>query len=197
MGKELGGLLPVVGEMACDSKDRLNAYRQTGCNMFDGNRAKSKPLGAATEQTILHFIYDEKIPCSPVYGECIYDEEFDFYKFIGEQRTGCKLCGFGLKFDPERFIRLQKYEPNVVKFAFTERERGGLGYTKICNFLNDSCGMNIVIPEIEQGYYEKRALAYKAKKEGNCENEKSKVKCRRVRRPNRIHGDEGSNERRT
>ena len=156
--KELGGLLPVVGEMACDSQERLNAYRQTGCNMFDGNNPKSKPLGAATEQTILHFIYDKKIPCSPVYGECIYDKEDNLYKFTGEQRTGCKLCGFGLKFDPDRFIRLQKYEPATVNFAFTSRERGGLGYTEICKFLNEYCGMKIVIPEIEQGYYEKRVV---------------------------------------
>lgn len=163
--KEIGHLLPVVGEMACDSKDRMNAYRQTGCNMFEGSRPKSKPLGAATEQTILHFIYDEKIPCSPVYGECVYDKETNTYKFTGEQRTGCKMCGFGLKFDPERFVRLQKYEPNIVTFAFTAREGGGLGYTEICNFLNEHCGMNIVIPKIEQGYYEKRALQY-AKKRG-------------------------------
>lgn len=187
--KEIGQMLPVVGEMACDSKDRMNAYRQTGCNMFDGSRPKSKPLGAATEQTILRFIYEEKIPCSPVYGECVYDEETDTYKFTGEQRTGCKLCGFGLKFDPERYVRLQKLEPNVVTFAFTDRDRGGLGYMEVCTFLNEHCDMNIAIPEIEQGYYEKRALAYKARKEEENECEKSKVKRRRVRRPNRIYGD--------
>ena len=44
--------------------------------------------------------------------------------------------------------------------------------------------MNIVIPEIEQGYYEKRTLLYKAKKEREDNNEKPKVKRRRVRRPN-------------
>lgn len=73
------------------------------------------------------------------------------------------MCGFGLKFDPERFVRLQKYEPNIVTFAFTERENGGLGYTEICKFLNERCGMNIVIPEIQQGYYAKRAEAHRKK----------------------------------
>lgn len=158
VSKELGNLLPVVGEMACDSQDRFMAYRQTGCNMFDGNNPKSKPLGAATEQTILHFIYEKEIPCSPVYGTCIYNKEDNEYKFTGEQRTGCKMCGFGLKFDPDRFIRLQKYEPATVNFAFTSRERGGLGYTEICKFLNEYCGMKIVIPEIEQGYYKERVV---------------------------------------
>lgn len=35
-------------------------------------------------------------------------------------------------------------------------ERGGLGYTEICEYLNKYCGTEIVIPEIEQGYYPKR-----------------------------------------
>lgn len=159
--KEMGNLLPVTAEMAADGNDRLEAYRKTGCNVFDGDHPKSKPLGAVTEQTVLRFIYDEGIPCCPVYGSCVHDEQKEYYYFTGESRTGCKLCGFGLKFDPERFLRLQKLEPSVVKFAFTSLDRGGLGYTEICKFLNDYCGMKIVIPEIEQGYYEKRALMYK------------------------------------
>lgn len=161
--KEMGGFLPVTGEMAADGSDRLEAYRKTGCNMFFGDHPKSKPLGAVTEQTVLHFIYDNNIPCCPVYGECVYDSKLNIYKFNGEQRTGCKICGFGLKFDPERFVRLQQHEPNIVTFAFTERENGGLGYTEICKFLNEHCGMNIVIPEIQQGYYAKRAEAYRKK----------------------------------
>ena len=186
------GLLPVTGEMACDSKDRLNSYRQTGCNMFDGERPKSKPIGAMTEQTLLRFIHDEKIPVAPVYGELIYKEESNTYKFSGEQRTGCKICGFGLKFDPERFVRLQKYEPNLIKLAFTSRDRGGLGYNEICSFLNENCKMNIAIPQVEQGYYQKRAEKYK--QERGIKNEKSEIKRRRLRRPHSIRRDEGSGE---
>ncbi len=87
------------------------------------------------------------------------------YKLTGEQRTGCKLCGFGIVYDPERFIRLYKFEPNVVKFAFTSKRNGGLGYREVCEFLNQHCGMKIAIPEVEDGYYENRAKAYQAKKE--------------------------------
>lgn len=86
----------------------------------------------------------------------IHDEESDTYYFTQESRTGCKLCGFGIAADPERYVRVQKYEPQTIKFAFTSRERGGLGYTEICTFLNEHCKTNIVIPEIEQGYYPKR-----------------------------------------
>ena len=165
--KELGGLLPVTGEMAADSRDRMTAYRMTGCNMFDGDHPKSKPLGPVEEQTVLWYIYTETIPLMPVYGECICDglkcEGCETYKLTGEQRTGCKLCGFGIMYDPDRFIRLQKLEPNVVKFAFTSKKNGGLGYREVCQFLNDKCGMNIGIPDTEEGYYQKRAKVYEEK----------------------------------
>ena len=58
--KEMGGLLAVTGEMAEDSRDRMEAYRQTGCNLFDGASRKSKPIGPMTEQTVLWLIYTEK-----------------------------------------------------------------------------------------------------------------------------------------
>ena len=54
-------------------------------------------------------------------------------------------------------------EPKIVQFAFTSKENGGLGYKEVCQFLNDKCGMNIGIPDIEEGYYEKRALKYAEK----------------------------------
>ena len=162
--KELGGLLPVTGEMAADSRDRMTAYRQPGCNMFDGDHPKSKPLGPTTEQTVLWLIYTEQIPIMPVYGECVQNgyscEGCETYKLTGEQRTGCKLCGFGIMYDPDRFIRLEKIEPNVVKFAFTSKKNGGLGYREVCQFLNEKCGMNIGIPDTEEGFYQKRAKAY-------------------------------------
>ena len=169
--KELGGLLPVTGEMAADSRDRMTAYRMTGCNMFDGDHPKSKPLGPVEEQTVLWYIYTEVIPLMPAYGECVCGglqcAGCETYKLTGEQRTGCKLCGFGIMYDPDRFIRLQKLEPNVVKFAFTSKKNGGLGYREVCQFLNDKCGMNIGIPDIEEGYYQKRAQAYEEKNGGD------------------------------
>ena len=153
--KEMGSLLPVTGEMAEESRDRMEAYRATGCNNFDGKRPKSKPLGPMTEQAVLNFITTRNIPIMAPYGELKQTKDGRYY-LTGEQRTGCKLCGFGLMFDPDRFIRLQKIEPNVVQFAFTSRERGGLGYRELCEFLNERCGMSIGIPEIEEGYYKNR-----------------------------------------
>lgn len=166
--KEMGTLLPVTGEMAADSRDRLEAYRKTGCNLFTGERPKSKPIGPMTEQTVLWFIDKEKIPIMPAYGDLIYDSEKDFYYLTGEQRTGCKLCGFGLMYDKDRFIRLQKTEPKVIQFAFTSLENGGLWYREVCQFLNENCKMDIGIPDVEDGYYKQRAIAYREKKEGEA-----------------------------
>lgn len=161
--KEIGHFLPMTGEMAMDSRDRMTAYRMTGCNLFDSDRPKSKPLGPMTEQAVLRFVYTRKIPIMPPYGECKCNECGE-YKLTGEQRTGCKLCGFGIIYDPGRFKRLYEFEPRVVQFAFTSKENGGLGYREVCEFLNKHCKMNIAIPDVKEGYYEKRAIAYQERK---------------------------------
>ena len=166
--REMGHFLPVTGEMAMDSRDRMTAYRMTGCNLFDSDRPKSKPLGPMTEQAILQFIYTRKVPIMPPYGECKCNDCGE-YKLTGEQRTGCKLCGFGIMYDPERFLRLNEFEPKIVKFAFTSKENGGLGYREICQFLNECCGMKIAIPEVEDGYYKRRSLDYQEKRRKEAE----------------------------
>lgn len=168
INKEIGDLLPVTGEMAMESRDRMTAYRMTGCNSFYGDHPKSKPLGPMTEQAVLEFIYTRGLPIMPPYGECKCNDCGE-YRLTGEQRTGCKLCGFGIVYDPERFMRLNELEPQIVKFAFTSKENGGLGYREICQFLNEHCGMKIAIPAVEEGYYEKRAIAYQRRKEDEVE----------------------------
>lgn len=168
--KEIGKLLPMVGEMAAESRDRMKSYMKTGCNLFDSRqgRNKSKPLGAVTELTVLRFIYEHGLPIAPVYGKLIFDSENEIYYFTQESRTGCKLCGFGIANDPERYIRVQKYEPRTIEFAFTSRENGGLGYTEICEYINEYCGTKIVIPKIKQGYYPKRLERLKEMQDMRC-----------------------------
>lgn len=174
IGKEIGHCLPMTGEMAMDSRDRMTAYRTTGCNLFDGDKPKSKPLGPMTEQAVLRFIYTRNVPIMPPYGECTCNSCGE-YKLTGEQRTGCKLCGFGIMYDPERFVRLNKFEQKIVQLAFTSKENGGLGYRETCKFLNENCGMKIVIPDVEEGFYKSRAAEYRKRKEagaaGNEDND--------------------------
>lgn len=139
----------MVGEQAVESRTRESAWLKTGCNykLPDGN-VKSKPLGAVSLDAILYSIKEREIPLSPDYGEVVYCNTENCYKCTKAQRTGCSLCGFGIKYDPQRFVRLQETEPAKVAFAFKPYRDGGLGYKEVCEVLNKHCGLSIAIPKV-------------------------------------------------
>ena len=139
----------MIGEQAVESKTREQTWLRKGCNykLPDGT-IKSKPLGAVSLDAILYAIKVRNIPLSPDYGEVVYCDQSKCYKCTKAQRTGCSLCGFGIKFDPDRFTRLQETEPSKIAFAFKPYEQGGLGYKEVCEVLNEHCGMNISIPQV-------------------------------------------------
>ena len=139
----------MTGEQAVESKTREHRWLQKGCNYkLPSGAIKSKPLGAVSLDAILYAIKERDIPLSPDYGEVVYCDQTKCYKCTGAQRTGCALCGFGIKFDPDRFVRLQETEPSKIAYAFKPFEQGGLGYKEVCKVLNEHCGMNISIPEV-------------------------------------------------
>lgn len=139
----------MIGEQAVESKTRENTWLKKGCNykLPEGN-VKSKPLGAVSLDTVLYAIKRREIPLSPDYGEVVYCDKTKCYQCTYAQRTGCALCGFGVKFDPDRFVRLQETEPAKIAYAFKPFEEGGLGYKEVCEVLNEHCGMNISIPQV-------------------------------------------------
>lgn len=137
----------MTGEQAVESKNREQTWLKKGCNytLPDGS-VKSKPLGAVSLDTVLYAIHKREVPLSSDYGEVVYDCDKQCYKCTNAQRTGCALCGFGIKFDPNRFVRLQETEPAKIAYAFKPFNQGGLGYREVCEVLNEQCGLNIVIP---------------------------------------------------
>lgn len=139
----------MVGEQAVESRTREQNWLRTGCNyrLPDG-AIKSKPLGAVSLDAILYAIKEREVPLSPDYGEVVYCDKTKCYQCTKAQRTGCALCGFGIKYDPNRFIRLQETEPAKIAYAFKPFGEGGLGYREVCEVLNEHCGMNIVIPKV-------------------------------------------------
>ena len=143
---ELGHFQPMIGEMAQDSKQRESAYLKSGCNSFRNGKGKSKPMGPMTEQGVLFGIAYDKVPMSEYYGQLVCEN--CQYRFTDENRGGCALCGFGIEFESDRFVKLQKYEPAKVKLAFTPKSEGGLGYLEACEFLNKYCKCKIQIPII-------------------------------------------------
>ena len=146
---EFDGWINFTGEMAEESRKRLTAYQQTGCNeaIEFGKGGKSKPMGPMTLQTVLRNIHENSIPLFKYYGEVL--EESGKYRTSGMYRTGCALCGFGLEFEPDRFVKLNKLEPARVRFAFTDRDKGGLGYREAFEYCNEYCGTAWQIPDIE------------------------------------------------
>ncbi len=88
--------------MASESNLRKQQYNKTRCNTFDGERPISKPLSIFTEDDIWELIEKYQIEISPIY----YDIEIDGEIIPGEERTGCKWCGFGV----------QNEDPNNTKF---------------------------------------------------------------------------------
>lgn len=152
VNKGIGDYQPMIGEMACDSKTRMDAYLKTGCNSFNDGKGKSKPMGAMTEQVLLHHINRLEIPINTFYGELVVkvnDDNTVEYEFTDAQRSGCCLCGFGIEHEPDRFVKLMKTEPAKVRFAFKPKKDGGLGYKEACEFLNEHCGCKIQIPQID------------------------------------------------
>ena len=139
----------MTAEMAEESRKRLTAYQSTGYNesIIPGKDGKSKPMGPMILQTVLRNVYENKIPLFKYYGEVLKEEEK--YRTSGMFRTGCALCGFGLEFEPNRFVRLYELEPARVKFAFKSIEKGGLGYKEAFEYCNKYCGTNWGIPNIE------------------------------------------------
>ena len=130
------GLKPFIGEMADDSKERETSYLKTGCNAFDeSGRPKSKPLAIWTEQNVLRYIYENKIPIASVYGEIVCEN--GVYRTTGVNRTGCMWCGFGchLQSEPNKWQQMKITHPNLYDYCIRDCQNKGLGYGKILDFI--------------------------------------------------------------
>ena len=71
----------------------------------------------------------------------------DSLKCTKAERTGCALCGFGIQYDPERYLRVAETDSAKIRWAFSPRAEGGGGYRELCAFANEYCGTKIIIPD--------------------------------------------------
>ena len=111
---------PIIGIMASESNRRMKAWERTGCNAFDSDKPKSKPLSFWTEQDILAYIVKYGIKIPSVYGDIVKDKKGK-YKTTGEQRTGRMFCLIGAHLDKEnRFQRMAKTHPNIYKYCMEQ-----------------------------------------------------------------------------
>ena len=172
------GRVPFLGMMASESKLRTQQWLKSGCNAFDAVKQTSSPMMFWTEQDVLLYIYQNKIPIASVYGEVVKEDAeikgqmdfsdyglFDEYrpalKNTGCERTGCCMCGFGVHLEKEsRFGLMEKTHPRLCEYIMRGGEfdenglwkptKEGLGYWFIMKWMNAHGDMNLYIPHYEE-----------------------------------------------
>lgn len=122
---------PFLATMACESKLRESKWVQHGCNGFNMKSPVSNPMSFWTEQDVLKYLYEYKIPYCKVYGEIEKDWN-DVYSLTGVNRTGCMFCMFGIHLEksPNRFQLMKDTHPNQYKYCMDT-----LGIKEVLDFL--------------------------------------------------------------
>jgi len=129
------GKHPITGIMATESRRREESWLQTGCNAFDGKRPVSKPLSFWTEQDVLRYLRDFKLPYASVYGDIAEDKNGKLYT-TGEKRTGCIFCPVGCHLDKvNRFQRLAVTHPKLHDYVINQ-----LGLRELLDFVGVDYG---------------------------------------------------------
>ena len=125
------GRNPIIATMASESKLRTSQYLRQGCNGFNNKIPTSTPMAFWTEQDVLQYLYENKIPYACVYGDLIKNTDNTF-SFTGCQRTGCMFCGYGchLEKEPNRFQRLKLTHPRQYDYIINK-----LGFKEVLDFL--------------------------------------------------------------
>lgn len=131
------GLMPIIGTMACESRQRKTEWLHNGCNAFEKKNPSSQPMSFWTEQDVLECLYKYKIPYSSVYGNIIRDKK-GIWHTTGYSRTGCIFCGYGchLEQEPNRFQMLKETHPKIWVYCMKPVEEGGLGMKKVLEYID-------------------------------------------------------------
>ena len=114
--------VPFIGTMAAESVMRQKSLLRTGCNIFSNRlrETKSQPLSFWLEEDIWAYITANNLSYSRIYD-------------MGETRTGCMFCMFGVHLEPagnNRFQRMKKNHPKHYDFCMNK-----LGLGKVLNIL--------------------------------------------------------------
>ncbi len=125
------GKVPIIGTMAVESRLRTQKYLQNGCNGFEMKIPTSTPIAFWTEQDILQYLYETKIPYASVYGEIKIDNNGKYYT-TGCHRTGCMFCAYGCHLEkyPNRFQMLAQTHPKQYDYVINT-----LGFNKVLDFI--------------------------------------------------------------
>ncbi len=130
------GRVPYIGVTQDEGIMRARQYAHTGCNIYDGDRIKSQPLGFWTKQDVMRYVVENDLEICSVYGD-IKQTPCGQYYLTGEQRTGCMFCAFGAHMEPEpnRFQRMAKQYPKQYDFCMKPVSEGGLGMAEVLDYV--------------------------------------------------------------
>lgn len=157
------GKKQIVATMTCESKNREDNWLKTGCNAFECDEEKSKPMSFWTEQDVLTYIYENDIKIAEPYGNIVTeDNQIPFAGCdctlctTGCRRTGCIFCGFGahLEKGEGRFERLKRTHPKQYYFCINggaydtdglwKPNEQGLGMGHVFDVLNSLYGEDFI-----------------------------------------------------
>lgn len=119
----------ITAQMASESFSRAKEWMHNGCNGFNLKYPLSNPMAFWTDQDVLQYIYEKKLPICSVYGDVVMVEEKDkqVYKTTGCKRTGCMLCGFGCHMEKPgqgRFEKLRESHPKMYGLLDVVKSKG-------------------------------------------------------------------------
>lgn len=119
------GRKPYIGTTQDEGFMRAHLYASTGCNVYDGKKIKSQPLGFWNRQDVLRYVVENDVEICSVYGDIKQDQQGNYYT-TGEQRTGCMFCGFGahLEEEPNRFQRMSVTHPKCYEICMNLENNG-------------------------------------------------------------------------
>lgn len=162
----------IMGTMTEESKLREQKWIRYGCNAFESKHPNSTPLSFWTNNDILTYIHDNKLPIASVYGDVIPDDtgqipgQINIYDFTGDyrgckyqttgcNRTGCMFCLFGAHLDKSegRLERMKYTHPKRYEYVMGGGEfdsegmwipnNKGLGFKFVVDWLNENGNLDI------------------------------------------------------
>ena len=116
---KLSGRKSITGMMTEESNRRKRQYIKYGCNAFESKKPYSWPIAFWTEKDIWNYIKINNIAYSKVYD-------------MGENRTGCMFCMFGIQYEsePNRFQRMKITHPKIYNYCMNK-----LGCESVLNYI--------------------------------------------------------------
>ena len=155
----------MTAQMASESRLRAQKWLMNGCNGFNLKSPISNPMAFWTEQDVLLYIYQTKLPICSVYGDVVKDQgeidgQMDLEDYFGKElfdlerptlkttgcdRTGCMFCGYGchLEKGEGRFARMKRTHPKQHDYIMRPWEEGGLNYKEVIDWINEHGNLNI------------------------------------------------------